>query len=178
MLEVYLTENESVHEKAKILIARHICGSFEVKTTENGKPYIEGNPLYFSVSHSRTVAVIALSDSPVGVDTEIFTNRKFESVLNRFTTSEKVEINGDFTAFLKNWTVKEAFIKMNGGTLATDLKKLEFVDGKLYCDGKLQCSAISVLSLKNRGICSICGGVPILESDLKRFRLRKGEALK
>ncbi len=176
MLEVYLTKNENVHNKAKILIARHICGSFEVKTNENGKPYIDA-PLYFSVSHSGGIAAVALSDTPVGVDTEIFKKRDFESVLSRFTEREKAEISGDFTAFLENWTCKEAFIKMHGGTLAKDLKRLEYVGGTIYYNGEKQDVYLSVLNLKNRGICIICGGEPLNERKFKRFRLRKGESL-
>ena len=33
--------------------------------TENGKPYIDGNPLYFSLSHSGKHGVIAVCDKPV-----------------------------------------------------------------------------------------------------------------
>ncbi|MDE7082467.1 MAG: 4'-phosphopantetheinyl transferase superfamily protein [Clostridia bacterium] len=176
MLEVYFTKNESVHKKAKILIARHICGSFEVKTEENGKPYVDGNPVYFSISHSGKVAVIALSNSPVGVDVELFKRRKFESIVSRFTDREKSEINVDFNAFLRNWTAKEAFVKMNGGTLAMDLKKLEFIDGNLFYNGVKQDAYLNFFNLKC-GICAIFGGVPLSERDVKRFRLRKGETL-
>ena len=38
---------------------------------EKGKPYIEGNPLYISISHSGDFAAIAIESKPVGIDVEV-----------------------------------------------------------------------------------------------------------
>ena len=120
------------------LIAPHICGTFDMKRTANGKPYIEGDPVCFSIAHSGERAVIAVSDHPVGVDCEAVKPRKFSSVLSRFSERERAEICGDFQKFLYFWTAKEAFIKMRGGTLARDLKRIELVGGRLYFNGEPQ----------------------------------------
>ena len=42
----------------------------DIVTAENGKPYIKGNPVYFSISHCDGLAVSVLSTAPVGVDCE------------------------------------------------------------------------------------------------------------
>lgn len=68
---------------------------------EGGKPYFEGDPIYFSLSHSGKYAVCAISDSPIGVDIE-----------------EKKElpkrIKGRFANDVFEWTKKEAKGKLTG----------------------------------------------------------------
>ena len=144
MIELIFTDKESVYNKLESVVAPHICGSFELKRTKNGKPYIEGNPLYFSLSHSGDKAVIALCDKPVGVDFELFGAHKFESVLSRLTARERQEIQSDEKKFLENWTAKEAYIKMVGGTIAGYLKRLEYFNGVIFLDNLPQ----------NCGICA------------------------
>ena len=131
MFKLYKTKNERIYDKLN-----EICGtSCEIKRTENGKPYFEGNPLFFSITHSDDSALIATCDRPIGVDMELIRLRNFDATLKRFSERERDEIGADTLKFLKNWTAKEAYIKMLGGTLAEDLKRLEYFDGELYCDG-------------------------------------------
>ena len=89
MIEVYYTKNEFVHRKAEILIERKLGKGFEIKRNENGKPYVSGNPVYFSISHSAGRAMIALSDKPVGIDLEFYRPRKFEHILKRLSARER-----------------------------------------------------------------------------------------
>lgn len=135
MFEIYRVNGKTVKQKLNLLIERKIGEGFEIKTTRNGKPYIEGNPIYFSVTHSQGFAFIVLCDRPVGVDYEVIRERKFSAVLSRFTPREIEDISGATEKFLKNWVAKEAYVKMIGGTLAHDLKRLEFYDKKLYFNG-------------------------------------------
>lgn len=50
------------------------------KFQENGKPYLEKNEIYFSVSHTDGLAVVAVSDFQVGVDIEKIITEKRETV--------------------------------------------------------------------------------------------------
>lgn len=157
MLKIYRTQNENIYEKVKSLLNT----DSEIKKTENGKPYIDG--FQFSITHSGDTALIAISDKPVGVDAEIIKERNISSVLQRFTTRERNEINNDTAKFLKNWVVKEAYIKMFGGTLAHDLKRLEYYGGELLVDGEradcnIFCSTSSDL------IFAVCAKSEISES--------------
>lgn len=137
MLKLYKTQNERVYDKIKALL-----NVSEIKRTQNGKPYTEESDVHFSVTHTDGAALIAVSDSPVGIDAEKITERRYDAVLKRFSPREQAEIN-DSTALLKNWVVKEAYIKMLGGTLAHDLKRLEYADGRLLCDGeKVSCAVL------------------------------------
>ena len=156
MLELYLTENKDLHGKVEILIERKLGKRFTLERTENGKPYIEGNPFYFSISHSCESAVIALCDKPVGIDLESRNKVKnYSHIIDRFSEREKKEIGSNPSAFLMNWTAKEAYIKMLGGTLAHYLKRLEYCDCKLYCDGKeVECGLAAADC--GEGIYSVC----------------------
>ena len=137
MIKIYRTKNEGVYEKLKSLLPENL----EIKRTENGKPYAEG--VHFSVTHTGDTALFAISDRPVGIDAEIVKDRPFSSVLKRFTAREQSEIGGNSLEFLKHWVVKEAYIKMLGGTLAHDLKRLEYFGGELFCDGvKTDCNIL------------------------------------
>lgn len=129
MIKLYRTKNERVYEKLKSLLPEHS----EITRTENGKPYTDD--IHFSITHTGGIALIAISDRPVGVDAEIVRERDFLSVLKRFTPREQAEIGANSVEFLRHWVVKEAFIKLTNGTLAHDLKRLEYFGGELSVDG-------------------------------------------
>ena len=137
MLKLYRTNNEQVHEKLKSLLP----ADSEIKRTENGKPYTDG--ACFSITHTGDTALIAISDCPIGIDAEILQKRKFSSVLKNFSSREQSEIGENNIEFLKHWVVKEAYIKLIGGTLAHDLKRLEYHGGQLYYNGiKANCNIL------------------------------------
>lgn len=166
MLDIYLTENVSVHEKLKSVIERRLGSAVEIKRTESGKPFIEGNPLYFSLSHSAGSAMLALCDRPVGIDLEAVGRRHgFLHILSRFTERERGQINRR-EDFLSNWVSKEAYIKMTGGTLARDLKKLEYYGGALYCDG-IRVNG-SALGTAPGIIYSVCTNAP---TDIQGYKI-------
>ncbi len=185
MLELYWTKNVDLHRKVEILIERKLGKNFEIKRTENGKPYIVGNPLYFSLSHSADHAFIALCDKPVGIDTEYYDNggrlKNYKHILSRYSEREKQWIGDAFVYFFINWVVKEAYIKMVGGTLAHYLKRLEFYHHKLYFDGReVDCGYTGIADWK-AGIYAVCAegytSDQIFDCPLKRFRLKKGESI-
>ncbi|MBE6718409.1 MAG: hypothetical protein E7574_04045 [Ruminococcaceae bacterium] len=71
------------------------------KTMENGKPYIEGNPFYFSLSHSGDYAVCAISDTPVGIDIEL--DKELSTLVKKRFAENMLE-----------WTKREAKGKLTG----------------------------------------------------------------
>ena len=140
MIELYRTKNERVYEKLTSLLP----AGTQIERTGNGKPYTDG--VHFSITHTGDIALIAVSDRPVGVDAEIIKERNFLSVVKRFTAREQAE-TGNTYEFLRHWVVKEAYIKLIGGTLAHDLKRLEYFGDKLYCDGMtVYCNILCTVS--------------------------------
>ena len=149
MIKIYRTKNEKIYEKLKSLLP-----DCEIKRTENGKPYTDG--IFFSITHTGDTALIAISDCPVGIDAEILKERHFSSVLKRFTPREQSEI-GTTAEFLKHWVVKEAYIKLIGGTLAHDLNRLEYFNGLLHCDGlKADCNILCSADDLVYAVCALC----------------------
>ena len=107
-----------VREKQNLSVAAHslarrvmsekgIAG--EIKKDDNGRPFVEGNPFYISISHSGTLAVFSLSDNPLGVDIE--KNRsEIPGAVKMFDDKIRNSIKTP-ADFMKYWTRYEAYIK-------------------------------------------------------------------
>lgn len=84
---------------------------------EWGKPYLaERNDIHFSLSHSGTWAVCAVSDRPVGVDIECL--RSMEKVARLFPEAKTDD------DVLRLWTAKEAYLKLLGRGLTVPLDRV------------------------------------------------------
>jgi phosphopantetheinyl transferase len=156
MTTIYLTENCDLYDKAKTLSLRHICHPIEILKTENGKPYFEGNELYLSISHKQNLGVITLSTLPVGVDVELFSGKEHNPIISRFEEKERGEIQSE-RDFLIHWTVREAFVKLQGNRLADLFRHLSCFGGNIYLDGNKQTCNVSFYDIDN-GIICLCGG--------------------
>lgn len=148
MLELYITENKDLYSKLDGLLARHGCANAVIHRTKNGKPYVGGNPLFFSLAHSGNIALIALCSKSVGVDAEVKRERKYAALLSRFSAEERKEIAGA-EDFLRHWVVREAYVKMLGATLAEKLDNLAFYGGKLSDGGAYVTCNISAGETEN-----------------------------
>ena len=86
--------------------------------TDRGKPYFEGNPLYFSISHTKKHAFCVLSEKNVGVDAEEVLRdlhpRFAEKVLSKEEFSRYLVAQDKRYALLKFWVLKEAAAKLSG----------------------------------------------------------------
>lgn len=95
---------------------------------EGGKPVIKGHPeIYFSFSHSGTVALCAIDSQPVGADVE--TPRKITPSLITYTMNDEEQAlitsaPESLPAFLALWTRKEAALKLTGEGIRNDLKSV------------------------------------------------------
>lgn len=89
-----------------------------VLTTPRGKPYLEGNPLYFSISHTRHHAFCALSDRPIGIDAEeidrIIPPMLTEKILSPAEKIRYAAASDKNEALLRLWVLKEARAKFLG----------------------------------------------------------------
>ena len=94
--------------------------------TPTGKPYFEGESSpAFSLSHTKTLAVAALSVSstPIGVDLETCTStRNIDALASRYFTKDEYESwkasSTPHEDFFRLWTQKEAQAKIHGEGLA------------------------------------------------------------
>ena len=104
----------------RLLAVNLDCGPREVEIVPNadGKPMLRSNESQFNVSHTDGVVLIALADTPVGVDVERLRDmpgaaglveRYFSAAERRqfAELSEEVRTPG----FFRGWTCKEAVLK-------------------------------------------------------------------
>lgn len=109
-----------------------------------GKPGLPGNPVWFNLSHSEGLAVLAISQTAqVGVDVEL-PGRAFlkgeDTLMNlarRCFTDGECDVVRDLplaereTRFLEFWTAKEARMKVTGEGMALEPRsiRLTLADG-------------------------------------------------
>src|SRR5439155_24044853 len=107
------------------------CGPAEVKFryAAHGKPGLADSDLRFNISHSGTLAVIALARVEVGVDVQLPRPRRSDAIARRFYTPGEIErlfANADperrADAFFRLWTCKEAFLKATGEGLSRSMR--------------------------------------------------------
>ena len=79
--------------------------------SDSGKPLIDG--IYISFSHKDKMCVLAVSDTPCGVDTEKITKKDYKS-LSRFSKKEQEFAKRSPYGFIELWTKKEAVVKLTG----------------------------------------------------------------
>lgn len=118
---------------------------FSFEQNEFGKPFLVGNKdVFFSLSHSGTLAMCAVSPVPIGVDVE----RKKEAdlrIAKRFFHSEEYEAvisSSDplrqSEMFFRIWTRKESYVKAIGKGLALPFESFnslnEEIDGFILND--------------------------------------------
>jgi len=90
----------------------------KILLTEYGKPYIGGaKDFHFSISHSGHLVVIAVSDSPVGIDIEQHIPVEWRELSDTFTPVEREMLGraaDPVSCFYRIWTIREAFAKEEG----------------------------------------------------------------
>ena len=114
------------------LIARHlICKKYNVKNenlvfskNKYGKPYVTNiADCHFNISHTKNAVAVAISDTPVGIDTEKIKTAD-KKVAGSFFYKDEFDYiissddGGIDKRFFEVWTKKEAYIKYLGGSIS------------------------------------------------------------
>lgn len=88
------------------------------RVDNNGKPYTDNAPVHFSISHSKNIAVCAISDRPVGIDIEYIRDVNLNIAKRQFAPDELRYVfeKWDLSKrrFFEVWTRKEAYVKLIG----------------------------------------------------------------
>lgn len=99
---------------------------------EYGAPSIKNGP-YFSISHCKSGIAVAVSKQPIGIDIEAVRPLKVDLVKKTMNPLEQEIIFSDTQpdwGFTRQWTRKEAFLKMKGTGIVSDLHEvLSDIDG-------------------------------------------------
>ena len=72
-----------------------------------GKPYLEDSSLHLSLSHSKTHALCAISNFPIGCDIESHREVSHKTMARTLSPNETQE---DFFAY---WCLKESYVKLS-----------------------------------------------------------------
>ena len=91
-------------------IAKSVYGVEDEIVYEGKRPHFENNGIYFSISHSENIVVVAFDNEPIGVDVEFVKSRNFKKLAERYNILIKTP-----TDFYKWWTAYEAKYKNAGG---------------------------------------------------------------
>lgn len=119
-----------------------------------GKPYLEDNSLYFNLSHSGALTVLALSDTEIGADCERVRQRNYAAILKRLTDRERGEITSS-QSFFANWTAKESYVKFLGSSIVKELAHLEYYNKTLFFDGEAVRAYFTAYTLRDY-IITVC----------------------
>jgi len=121
------------------LTVRHVlCKQFRFKNEDikilksnEGKPYIEDNSIYFNITHAGDFVVCVFSDQEVGIDLEQINEIDLKIAQRFFCQSEyedllaqKVENHLDY--FYSLWTLKESYVKWLGTGISIPLDSFCF----------------------------------------------------
>lgn len=153
----YANKNDYATDDAlrKILVEFYQVENPVVLRSPSGKPYVENAP-HFSVTHTKQRLYVAVSSQPVGLDAEsLQRNGNFQTILKKFPDIEQEEIVNR-EAFLTHWVAKESAVKYLGGTLAKDLSKLAFLNGRLFFENHPLPVMATLLHHENHLLCVCC----------------------
>lgn len=137
-------------------------------------PYMPDDPrLHYSVSHSKTHVLVALSDKPVGVDTE--THRKIP-----LSVSEKLTTPAERACFpfFETWVLREAYYKLTGKGNLRDLRFYRRNGRIIPPDSEVFCRLYHDIGGSSAAVCTYEDEFPAKLIRVPAEKLLKKEARK
>ena len=117
---------------------------------EHGAPYWAVGP-YFSISHCKQGIAVVVSDQPVGIDIEGMRKVDDGLVHKTMNTQEQAQIAAAANPeqeFIRLWTRKEAYVKMLGTGIISDMHQI-------LCD-TMPVNWMEIIQEDKGYICTIC----------------------
>ena len=135
----------------------------------HGKPVLTEAACFFNISHTKNIAVCAVSDMEVGIDVEHKRELKDPLIRRAFTPeeiayAEKLDEDESLTYYTRLWTIKESVMKWYGLGLALppeDIEVKPVIAGSFGMEGVTSepsfiygnSGADVAVSVKNHGDC-------------------------
>lgn len=118
----------TAYRKILACYTKDLPATVAIERSRHGRPFLPAHPIEFSTSSSAGFALLAISDSQVGVDLEqknkaLFTDgRTADSFLSatEFNYLQTVSPARRWKLLFDCWTLKEAYLKGMGTGLLTD----------------------------------------------------------
>ena len=90
------------------LVARAFGPGAELRHTDEGRPYIDGrDDVYISISHCADICLLAVSDTPVGIDAETARDQLIGIAHKFLTQGEMARAPHSLTTLMRLWAAKE-----------------------------------------------------------------------
>lgn len=158
----YRFDKDKLRSLVAGLLIYRATGGAELSYGEHDKPYLKDGGLYFSVSHSGDVVAIATDTDEVGCDVEYIVSENRLKIADRFYhPSERDYVAGAddrSAAFTRVWTRKEAYLKMTGEGISSDLTAFDTSSSPL---------SEQIITFENDGwMLSVCSESKITESEV------------
>jgi len=159
---------------------RDFCGSAraplpQIKRLIGGKPVFAKEPeLHFSISHSRTHVLCALSGSPVGADT-LDHREVSQRVIERLATEDERK----YFTFYQLWCLRESYFKLTGEgdlrsiRLTKENGRITAPNPETFCRvyNDIPYSTVAVCSMKN------CFPEKLIEVPVEKLLRKKSKLL-
>lgn len=129
----------------RAIVRRELGAEVQIGYDEYGAPQVDTPNRYISVSHSKGVVAVLISDAPCAVDIEQ-TNRDFCKVASRYLSDNERVIAEQNNLFAELWCAKEALYKYH------KVGKLDFIRDVVIRDYSPQRGVLTA---------TICNGEPI-----------------
>lgn len=118
----------------RAIVRRELGRDVAVEYGPNGRPQVVGGP-FISVSHSREIVAVRISDAPCAVDTEPL-DRNFERAKSRYMSAAEELLSDDPRLPAAVWCAKEALYKLaddSGADMLCDLpvREVDFDAGRI-----------------------------------------------
>ena len=124
----------------------------EIAETEFGKPYFLKSELFFSVSHSKDIVVVTVSERQHGVDVELLReidDKTVRAVVDPFGYLEYLQAdeNEKIKFFFREFTEKESYVKMIGTGICERMSRIEptgvsFLTKYLFRESDVYCLTV------------------------------------
>lgn len=125
---------------------------------EGGKPYLEGNPVHFNVSHSGLLWLCMAGEAPCGIDIQQEKDCSYEKIAARhFNEDEQNYIKREgLSGFFRLWTMREAYGKYTGQGFYGDMPSFIGEDGEPVRE--VQGAYIREIEIGDGIYCAYCTG--------------------
>ena len=150
---------------SKILANYLSCNDLNLQFYHNlyGKPMLNNKNLFFNVSHTIDMMVVAVTKNcELGIDMESKARKSIDPLLlaKKFFHINEVELLSGadclWSKFIQLWVIKEAFVKMKGVGINYGLNKF-YVDvlSKTIFDVNQNHCGYNLLDIDNNYVCGI-----------------------
>lgn len=110
-------EKRRLEHLAGRFLLQHLSPDFpfsRMEISRPGKPFVPGNSLHFSISHSFPYVAVAIDEQPVGIDVQVF-QEKISRLKEKFLSpAEQALFENGTEQLTLAWTAKEAAFKWFG----------------------------------------------------------------